>query len=409
MHSKNKMLVFHQSGAIGGAGLSLLHIVDNIELEKYDISVVCPNKPHDMVDELSKRNITVIPTESTPVIFPHYNGGIKHFFSIRTIMNLLQINRDKKNVKHIIKEVNPDVVVVNSMTMFFIGKYAKAMGKKTVCFHRETYQKGMFGFRTSCIKKGLSKYFDKVVFISQFDCAVTVPCNAQKHVIYDKVDMSLYQYEHNLRETYGIKEDEKTVLYLGGISKLKGAHILLSAMNHIQSDRVRLLFVGNISKEQLDSPMTVKEFLLGKGRVESRSMIKMAYKEVKAKDKVTILPTTFEPEKYFSIADFVVFPSTMAHQARPIYEAGAAKVPIIVSDYIETTEFAQNDRNVLTFSPGNVKELAMKIDCLIGDEDKCKQLTDANYKMTLENHNLEDMKAELENVFEDFLNEDIVG
>lgn len=409
MHSKNKMLIFHQSGSIGGAGLSLLHIVDNIDYAKYAVYVACPNKPQDMFNELSKRNVTVIPTERTPIIFPHYSGGIKYALSIRTIMNWLQIIRDRKNVEIIIKEVDPDIVVVNSMTMFFIGKYAKAMGKKTVCFHRETYQKGLFGFRTSLIKNGLSKYFDKVVFISRFDYDATVPCDAQKHVIYDKVDMSLYQYEHNLREAYGIKEDEKTVLYLGGVSKLKGAHIVLSAMNHIKEDNVRLLFVGNISKNQLESPVSIKEFVLGKGRVESRSMVKIAYKEVKKKDKVTILPTTFEPEKYFSIADIVVFPSTMAHQARPIYEAGAAKVPIVVSDYIETTEFAKNDVNVLTFSPRNAKELAMKIDCLVDDENRCGQLVDANYKMTLDNHNLEDMKAELENVFGDLLNENIVG
>ena len=59
--------------------------------------------------------------------------------------------------------------------------------------------------------------------------------------------------------------------------------------------------------------------------------------------------------------DLVVFPSTKAHQAMPIYEAGMAERLMIISDFVNTREFLENEKNGLTFPPSNSEALAEKI------------------------------------------------
>lgn len=400
---KKKILIFHQSGAIGGAGVSLMHIVRSLDQDKYEICVVCPKKPDDMVKELEAYGIKVIKTQRTPIIFPHYNGGIKYAFSIRTVLNILQIWRDKPRVEQLIRKYDPHIVAVNSMTMFMIGKYAKRYGARTVCFHRETYQKGFWGFRTRLIKKGLSQNFDKIIFISEYDKRVTKPCQAEKHVIYDKVELERYvcRDREKQRKKIHAGSEDKIILYLGGISKLKGGHVILDAMKYIKSENVKLLFVSNLDKKMLEMPMSMKEKVLKRLNLSSTALIKQAYQSISDCQKVLFVNTSRQPEKYYSMADIVVFPSTIAHQARPVYEAGAVGIPIIISDFEETKEFAKHGVNAITFMPGNSRELAEQIDDLIKDPEKCLRIAAQNREMTFLNHDLKNLKQELSEILED--------
>lgn len=169
MDALKRILLIHHCGVIGGAGVSLLHIVRAIDKTKYKITVLCPDYPNEMIKLLQNEQCQVVGTKTSPKIFAHYNGGIPSAFSLKSIRNEFEILKDKKQIEQYIKAIGPDIVAVNSMTLFWIGKIAKKMNKRTVCFHRETYQKGLFGVRTNIIKHGLSKWFYKGAFISWND------------------------------------------------------------------------------------------------------------------------------------------------------------------------------------------------------------------------------------------------
>jgi hypothetical protein len=51
MHDK-KILVFHHSGAIGGGGVSMLHILKTLKSLGYNVKVICPSEPSHMIDEI---------------------------------------------------------------------------------------------------------------------------------------------------------------------------------------------------------------------------------------------------------------------------------------------------------------------------------------------------------------------
>ena len=386
---KKKVLIFHHHGSIGGAGLSLLHIIKSIDRTKYDVSVVCPIEPPQMAKSIEDIGVRVIETKKTPVIFAHYNGGIKYAFSIRTFINLILLKKDKKNIVSIINSVEPDIIIVNSMLLSFLGKYVHNKSTEKICFCRETYQKGLFGFRTHLIKKWMSKYFEKVVFISKYDYDSTFPCNAKRILITDKVEIEKYSTVKKKDQS-----DYQNLLYLGGVAKIKGIHILLKAINYTD-ERVRFYLVAN---SQITKKPSLFDYFMSFFKISSMSMAKVSYNGVRNKERVTILKPSSSPENYYAKSDLIVFPSTIAHQARPIYEAGAAQIPIIISDFPETQEFAKNELNCLTFKPSNCKDLARCINKVISDEELKNRIIKNNYDMTIRYHNYNDMAKEIDDL-----------
>lgn len=387
-----KILVFHHFGGIGGAGLSLLHILSAIDYNQNDVKVVCPGVPNDMVKAISLLNIEVIETNGTPKIFAHYNGGIKHFLSIRTFLNFWDIIKDYKKVKNIIENQSPDLVVVNSMTLFWIGAITKAKGLNAVCFHRESFQKGIFGFRSWIIKRGLSKYFKKVAFISKFDMEQAEDISSEKVLIYDKVNSSSYKdiekkYAQNL---IGLDSSFKYILYLGGFSKLKGSHIVVECMRFFKNKDIKLLFVRS-EKAQV-SKNSLKNLIFRDNHLKIMKIIK----KYNLNNKIIFLDTINTPEIYYKASDVVTFPSTKAHQARPIYEAGFAEIPIVITDFDETKEFAINYHNALTFTNNNSKSLYEKIDICLSDSQLRQKLISNNLDKSKNYHDLSLMKNEIE-------------
>ena len=203
-----RVIVFHHFGGVGGAGKSLIDILLSIDSSVYDVTVVCPSVPSDMVTLIKSYNIKVIETVETPINFAHYNGGIHSLLSVRTLLNLLKLLLDMPKVEKIICELNPEIVIVNSMTLFHIGKIAQNREIKTICFHRETYIKGLIGARSAFIKRCLSNYFNKVVFISQYDLNQSSSVVTDKTVVYDKVHHEIFD---NL-DIGECKEDRKSVV-----------------------------------------------------------------------------------------------------------------------------------------------------------------------------------------------------
>jgi glycosyltransferase involved in cell wall biosynthesis len=56
----------------------------------------------------------------------------------------------------------------------------------------------------------------------------------------------------------------------------------------------------------------------------------------------------------------LVFPATKPHQARPIFEAGLSKIPVIASEFPNIKEF-MNDELGFTFQNKNSSDLAKLI------------------------------------------------
>lgn len=385
-----KVLMIHHSGSIGGASLSLVHLSLAMKQlsNEYSYTVYCPNQPPKVSQLLQSNCIKVIEYEHTPLIFDHYSGAKKSIFSLRAWTNIWNVikKRSWDEIKVIIQKEQPDIVMINSMTLVWLGPMLKKENVETICFHRETYINEIFNFRTNYIKKNIKKYFDKIVFISQYDCDETGVVNGKKMIITDKV--KLEDYHFSVRENV-FHNDRFKILYMGGFSKLKGAHVILKAIKLLRKyeKNINLILLGYNRNKVNEKKLRYK--LSYEGRMLNY------IKRNKLENSITYVDYTTEPEKYLLESDLVVFPSVFPHQARPLYEAGAAQKPIIITNFKETSEFAIDKFNCLTFKRGNAADLTKQILSIMNDQLLVDQLVKNNYTLTNEQHNFNDLSNQL--------------
>jgi glycosyltransferase involved in cell wall biosynthesis len=402
---KKKVLIIHHCGYIGGAGVSLYHIALalNSMSERYDVEVYCPNNPPKICDLLEGNQIRTIRANDEPVLFSHYNGCNKFILGRFSLRNMFDVIRKKGwlEIKEAIKISNPDIVIVNSMTMCWLGSLIRKMGIKVVCFHRETYAKGLLGFRTKYIKKCLKNDFDGVAFISKHDLQETGKTTGVAKVITDKVDLNIYKNIDRYKVNNSMKSSNQqfSIVYLGGISKLKGCHILVKALAKLKNENVRLIFLQFGSQRRLKTIKDCKstlhkiKYILG---ADYEAKILKLINKYSLWNKIEFIPSVTNPEKYILSSDIVVFPSTEAHQARPLYEAGAAQKPIIITEFNQTSEFAIDRFNCLTFKKGNHFELSEKINMLKDNKELYEILIKNNFMKSVEKHDLNHLPMELD-------------
>jgi len=396
-----KILIIHHAGSFGGGAVSLMHIIEALNEINSDFKVYCPTSPPNFYNYLSRHYDNIIPAKSTLPIFNHYNGGSEFILKASSLFNFYNLFRKKgiTELEKVMNEVQPDIVVVNSMTLAWLGPILKRNNSiKLVCFHRETYAKGLLGIRTKIIKKIFKKYFDGIAFISSHDLKETGKVNGYTRVITDKVDVRKY-YNYD-----GIKFNSKrfNVLFLGGMSRLKGTFIAIKAFNLLREGDAKLIVMNYSSKlreKKMSDCLTIRskfKFILG---LDYEKKVLKYIEKNSLWDKIEFVKGTASPEAYILSSDLIIFPSTKAHQARPIYEAGIARVPIILSDFINTQEFATNSFNCLTFPNGNAKVLGEKILYTMENKQEMKGIVERNYINSLERHNLSSLSIELKVFF----------
>ncbi|MCA1031324.1 glycosyltransferase family 4 protein [Bacillus timonensis] len=397
--TKQKLLFIHHSGYIGGAGLSLLHILKSLKYLSIEVTVYCPSEPGDMLREIKKLGYECISEPKSIPILTHFSGSDRSILHYHTLRNFLDIVVRKKEIEDMIRVVSPDIIAVNSMTLSYIGKIAKSLGIKTVCFHRETYAKGWLGLRTNYIKATLSNDFDEVAFISQYDLNQSGSMNSNTHVITDKVILNEYCNKNSDRLIK--KGNTIQILYTGGMSELKGAHILIEALSKCKNN-IHLIFLqynGPKKKKLLLDNSSIKEklkYLLG---LDYTAKVLSLIDKNNLWDRIHFYPATNDVAKYFISCDYVVFPSTSPHQARPIYEAGAAEKPIIITESENIAEFITNGENGYVFPNGNSDYLAELLNRLADDKELCEIMGENNYSKTVQNHNFITLQEELKRVF----------
>ena len=168
-------------------------------------------------------------------------------------------------------------------------------------------------------------------------------------------------------------------------------------MPFVKTQNTKLVFLQYQKREVVNFKDKIKndiKILLGKNL---SFKIEKYIEKNSIEDRIIFRPATDEVEKYFVACDAVVFPSIDAHQARPAYEAGIAKRPFIITDFINTREFADKS-NAWLFKRKNYRELASCIDEALSG--KFVEKVDNNYKRSMKDNNLKNLSRELLNIFE---------
>lgn len=347
-----EILLVHHCDSWGGAGVSLLDVCKM--LKAHNVTVLVPHIQSPVVDELRKvSNVKIISLEDRIGMISAYNGGPKTI-SRTFYLNYRQTFKNRAQLSRILARGSFDVVLLNSITLSWIAKLAKQHHTTAVCYVRETAVNSL-GFQLS--HWYLKHHCSGVLYISEYD-RKSLPVPVPTAVVYDCYDLDkAKQYR---QDKAPLEKKGFSVVFLGGDDPLKGYDVLENAMKKLSSEPIYFVIAGSIAKErQLHSP------------------------------KIRYIGKTIDVSSVLVNADVLVFPSIKGHQGRPIFEAGAFEVPVIVSDFPQTADDAKDQYNALTFQPNDSADLARKILWMYQHPEEHRLMGKKNYQNAWEKHSFE--------------------
>lgn len=385
-----KILFFHHNSRISGAGVSGRNVIRAIDKNKYEVVVYCSTRDGETVaDFFSAEGVRVIKGGDSPKFYEHCVGSEHLFFSPRHFKNLLEINADKVKIRRVIQTEKPDIVILNSMTLFWISCIAREFPCKVMMFFRETWVKGFLEFRNRLIESVISQNIDEVVFISRYDCISSRGITCKKTTVYNAIDFLNTKglNREKIQQKLGIDERSFNLLYVGGASRLKGLHVLLRALP-LMDPKVHLNIVGfqwnGRTKALRDCKNAIQKIRYILGLDYERICIDIIQKQGIA-TRISFFPSDSAIEKFYKACDAVVFPMTKPHQARPLFEAGAAKIPCVISNFENIAEFAYEE-NCNLFKPNNFNDLANVVNGIVSTPQEQESKVMRNYEDTIHRH-----------------------
>lgn len=215
--------------------------------------------------------------------------------------------------------------------------------------------------------------------------------------IYGFYPKTLYNYSEkynieekpqiNLHKKIGINEDEKILLYQGGLQQGRGLELLIEAMDEIEEGH--LLFIGG---GKLTQPLK-KQAEASKQADRIHFLDKVPFQE---------LPSyTREAYLGFQVLQNICFNHYSA-SSNKLFEYMMAHVPVISCDFPEIKKVVEETNTGLVVDSHNASEIANAVNQLVKDTSLRNQLSE-NTKQAKEIYNWNNEKLKLLEVYNQFV------
>ena len=381
-----KIMFIHHSGLIGGAGVSFINVLETL-VSLHDVYVFVPSDPMDILDRVKKlseknRNLKVFSYGRRIGALTYYSGGDALFsprFIYRFLLILCQYNYWNKRIK----EINPDVVITNSKILSWMSMLSEWKTRQSICFVRETMKGNKSSFPNRVITYLLNTHC-KVVFLSDYDKKKEGLTKARSYVIHDFISdnqFSLSLSRKQALKSLGLSSDYFYALYVGGVSEMKGFDLIIQSIVKSSSD-IHLIVAGNDFDYALSS--------------RNNHDVKYAKKwerflnENDKNNQIHFVGRLQDMSMCYAACDVMTFPMRDPHQARPVFEAGLYRKPIIITDFENINEFVQNGYNGFTVPKNDYSAIIDKLEILKSDINLRERMGRNNYTNTLRNHMMND-------------------
>ncbi|MFH1583340.1 MAG: glycosyltransferase family 4 protein, partial [Candidatus Falkowbacteria bacterium] len=188
----------------------------------------------------------------------------------------------------------------------------------------------------------------------------------------------------NLKETLGIKENEKVIITVSRLVEKNGVSDLIDAINLFiihHSSFIKLLVLG-------DGPLKID--------------LKLKIENLKLSNNILLLGSVL-PESvvdYLSISDVFIRPSLSEGLGNVFLEAMAAGVPIMGTKIGGIPDFLIDGETGLFCEVQNPKSIANKIELLLSNETLRQKLILNGKKLVAEKYNWNIIAKQMESIFE---------
>jgi glycosyltransferase involved in cell wall biosynthesis len=344
-----KILLIHHANKIGGGTKSLIDLYNILKIN-YNVKVLLPfNKNDEVNNYFDCKDLIFVKYVGSINI---YNGGPR-FYQFSFFNGIKNIKSSKKTIIKILDDLQPDLLIFNSLVISWLGWGLKKFIIPKICIVRETSP----GFLSIFIFKILFKFINKVIYISDYD---KNSYRLKKPLYSITIRDSYLPFKQKLDlPSNSFQKNKINVLFLGGESSLKGWQTVKEAIKILQNNTIIHFNIAGIVNEN-------KKIL---------------------QNNVSYLGLKNSTYELYEKSDILIFPSSKAHQARPIFEAGYHSLPVIVSDFKPNQEQVHQGINGILIKPNSAYELTRAIIFLSENEKLRNRMGKNNFSFYLKFNN----------------------
>lgn len=390
-----KLMCIHHSGLVGGAGVSFINTIKTVAADN-EVVVYVPSEPNDIYQMLKGLEESLgirVETYGRRVgAITYYSGG-DSVCKPRLWYRVGLIFKQWRYWNTVIERENPDRVVVNSQILCWMGRLKSVKRRQSVCFVRETLN----GSPRRPLNRVIARLLDRfhtVVFLSDHDKNMMGLKRANAEVVHNYVQESQFDTSRtrtDASKALGLSEDTFHVLYVGGVSHMKGFDLCVDAVLKA-GKAVELIAAGNDFKDA----RATKDTRVLRYIDEWETLVR----EQDTHGQIHMIGRQRDMSACYAACDVLVFPMRSPHQSRPAFEAGYFGKPVIISQFDSIAEFVRSGDNGITVPTDDAAALTAAIQRLAADNELCRQLGESNRKNTQCLHdrtiNCERIKAILE-------------
>lgn len=375
-HKKIKILFIHHASGVGGAPISMINIIKELDRSLYSFKVLLLKKsavkdllekekiPYEIIAHPFYKRFYNYFTHIAPIYYKWYQihsliaTSLKWFLSRYYFAN------------KVLKHYDYDILHLNSLTLTDWLCSGQKRGK-TILHVREPLADGYLGIRKFFIRKQVNKYANQIIAISK-DNAHRINIPYKTKVIYNYIDIP------QKLATISKNNKIKKVLYLGGTLKYKGFYTVAECLDYLNDD-VRILFAGSIDEAKGNSSLLSRLKIFIKKMSPDHSKYFKYINKIKRHSKVKLIGLSNNVPSLLLESDLLISPFSKEHFSRPVIEAFAYKKPVIGTNVQGMEEIIDHNINGLIVSKNNPKKLADAINLLCKDEQLAKRMGEKGY------------------------------
>lgn len=188
------------------------------------------------------------------------------------------------------------------------------------------------------------------------------PVNKDKRkVLYNCIDVNHFKHisstKKEIRSKYGLKNEDKVLVFVGRMSREKGIDRLLESLQYIRSKDVKILVVGSLIYDSNSSD-------------EYSSLVRKFAERWKEKIVFTGYVSQKDLPAVYSAADIAVLPSVWNEPAGlTMLESMACEIPLITTNVGGISEYVQDKAIILENNSELPYNIAQNVDRLLRDEN----------------------------------------
>jgi len=405
LFTKKKILYIHHGLGIGGAPLSMLFLIRNLDRAVYEPVILCLYNGE--AAELFRKEH--IKTTIGRHIYTVSNSTLV-WDDLRTFWGLFNFAKLSVRIPlsifitylHV-KNISPDIVHLNSIGLIPSAIGAKLAGAKVVWHIREPLLQGHFGLRALLSRICINMFSDRIIAIGEYEANRLIKKPKLK-VIYNFVDFRKFDRDipaQSFRAEFNIQDNEKVVCMLGGVARVKGTLEFINALKFVRKEiaSVKFVVVGDypVIHHKSGVKNKIASLIFGVGGESYYNAILETIRQEKLRDSIIFTGNREDIPDILAASDLLVFPSIVPHSARPVIEASAMGKPVVASDLGGPRELVVDGVTGRLVPPGDPVKLAEGVIEILTDDLKAQKMGLAGYERARE---LFDGRVNAEKTFE---------